>query len=510
MVSRLILFSLLIWISATGLAQSQTSDVKDLQYAKKTLQLRTRQLDSIITAINLLSTHRMSPTAKAVYDFVAAYVDTSSAANGHVILENNTPKAHRDSLEFRANSTIVFAATNTSTRTIIEAVLESNSVNSAEIASDAVGYSELIANCVDSTIIINGGVSVLDINQNGASSGQTLKWNGTQWAPADASDGNGIYSGSGIIATSAVSTVDTSSLWKIAYSNDNAAIVIDDGNAATYIGSPDLDQYAQFDNSEVQIGADGALITYETNTLTIQPTAKDTIIKIAAEGTNMFGISTLVDTFNNAATAYKIGSLSGTGRIYLTGYEAYLQAPLRQVDNKGIEFRGSTGNLYIHPNGDYYTSTLTGDNETTNRNITWNFASGGINKGNPVIFRQVFSGNDTLCNSFEFFAKNTAGGGITHPDSILFRVGNYDRGTALNIRQNKTAEFGGPIHVGSISQPSSKAIAEFTSTTKGVLLPRMTTTQRDAITSPPAGLLIFNTTTTKMECYDGSTWQAAW
>jgi len=47
-------------------------------------------------------------------------------------------------------------------------------------------------------------------------------------------------------------------------------------------------------------------------------------------------------------------------------------------------------------------------------------------------------------------------------------------------------------------------------TTKGFLPPRMTTTQRDAIASPAAGLIIFNTTTTKLECYDGAAWQAAW
>lgn len=58
--------------------------------------------------------------------------------------------------------------------------------------------------------------------------------------------------------------------------------------------------------------------------------------------------------------------------------------------------------------------------------------------------------------------------------------------------------------------PNSSAALDITSTTKGLLLPRMTTTQRNAISSPTAGLVIFNTTTIKMEVYDGTTWQAAW
>lgn len=55
----------------------------------------------------------------------------------------------------------------------------------------AVAYVHLSPNIIDSTKIINGGVSVLDIGQHGAGSGQVLKWNGTQWAPADDEDSGG-------------------------------------------------------------------------------------------------------------------------------------------------------------------------------------------------------------------------------------------------------------------------------------------------------------------------------
>jgi hypothetical protein len=56
--------------------------------------------------------------------------------------------------------------------------------------------------------------------------------------------------------------------------------------------------------------------------------------------------------------------------------------------------------------------------------------------------------------------------------------------------------------------PSSKAILDLTSTTLGFLPPRMTTAQRDAITSVPAGLMIYNTTTNKINFYNGSAWEA--
>lgn len=58
-----------------------------------------------------------------------------------------------------------------------------------------------------------------------------------------------------------------------------------------------------------------------------------------------------------------------------------------------------------------------------------------------------------------------------------------------------------------IATPSTKAILDLTSTLKGFLPPRMTTTQRDAITSPPAGLVIYNTTTAKLNVFT-TAWEA--
>jgi hypothetical protein len=52
----------------------------------------------------------------------------------------------------------------------------------------------------------------------------------------------------------------------------------------------------------------------------------------------------------------------------------------------------------------------------------------------------------------------------------------------------------------------SSALLQVDSTTKGVLFPRMTTILRDAISSPANGLVLYNTTTNKLQCYNGSTW----
>jgi len=56
------------------------------------------------------------------------------------------------------------------------------------------------------------------------------------------------------------------------------------------------------------------------------------------------------------------------------------------------------------------------------------------------------------------------------------------------------------------STPNASAQLDITSTTKGLLLPRMTAAQRGAIASPAAGLMVYETTSTSIWIYNGSSW----
>ncbi len=57
------------------------------------------------------------------------------------------------------------------------------------------------------------------------------------------------------------------------------------------------------------------------------------------------------------------------------------------------------------------------------------------------------------------------------------------------------------------TNPSPAAILDVSSTNKGLLIPRMTTAERNLIPTPlPSGLLIFNTTTNTFQFYGGTTW----
>lgn len=55
---------------------------------------------------------------------------------------------------------------------------------------------------------------------------------------------------------------------------------------------------------------------------------------------------------------------------------------------------------------------------------------------------------------------------------------------------------------------NGSAVLQADSTTKGFLPPRMTTTQRNAIATPAAGLVVYDTTDNKHYGYNGTTWNA--
>lgn len=83
-------------------------------------------------------------------------------------------------------------------------------------------------------------------------------------------------------------------------------------------------------------------------------------------------------------------------------------------------------------------------------------------------------------------------------------------GISLGSYQATTPPTGGALIPGNVSIGSSSltpsAVLSLTSTTQGFLPPQMTTTQRNAISSPAAGLTIYSTTDHDVEFWNGSAW----
>ena len=73
----------------------------------------------------------------------------------------------------------------------------------------------------------------------------------------------------------------------------------------------------------------------------------------------------------------------------------------------------------------------------------------------------------------------------------------------------ESIDSNGSLGLGTTSIVST-ALFEMVSTTKGLLPPRMTTSERTAINSPAEGLIVYDLTIHKLFVYDGTTWQSAW
>ena len=186
-----------------------------------------------------------------------------------------------------------------------------------------------------------------------------------------------------------------------------------------------------------------------------------------------------VGTSSPTAIIHSVGSVTASGAIARGNY---LQPTLVAAANNDVLV-----GLDIQPT--FTTGAFTGTTSAALR-VNGNIIplNGGVGSlgtpqlpfNNGLFLGTVFSNNIQAFNSHLNF--NT---------TSFTTVGRFFSGTG-----NLTLQSGGPF-----TDIASARLA-VNSTTQGVLIPRMTTTQRDAITSPAVGLQIFNTTTSCVEYFD--------
>jgi hypothetical protein len=90
------------------------------------------------------------------------------------------------------------------------------------------------------------------------------------------------------------------------------------------------------------------------------------------------------------------------------------------------------------------------------------------------------------------------------PSSPQILLAGNTRSSGANTMQLQASA--GVSVASSVTNPNASAQLDVSSTTKGFLPPRMTTTQKNAIATPASGLVVYDSTTNKLCCYDGSTW----
>jgi hypothetical protein len=88
------------------------------------------------------------------------------------------------------------------------------------------------------------------------------------------------------------------------------------------------------------------------------------------------------------------------------------------------------------------------------------------------------------------------------PGRLIFST-TADGASAPSERMRITSA--GRVSVGTTT-PNAAALLDLTSTTSGFLPPRMTTAQRDLISTPPNGLVLYNSTTDKLQVRAAGAW----
>jgi hypothetical protein len=115
----------------------------------------------------------------------------------------------------------------------------------------------------------------------------------------------------------------------------------------------------------------------------------------------------------------------------------------------------------------------------------------------------ALSGGATITNQRGFVAESS----LTGASSNQGFFGNIAAGTnRWNFYAAGSADnyFAGNVGVG-IAVPTAKL--DIQSTTSGVRFPNMTTTQKNAISGPQAGTIVFDTTLSKLAVYSGTAWE---
>lgn len=199
--------------------------------------------------------------------------------------------------------------------------------------------------------------------------------------------------------------------------------------------------------------------------------------------------------------------------------------------SKAAEF-SSSGSLrlqqriYASASGGYYFNLGGGaedQNGITFGSSTINFtlaAAGVMSVGNSSIVMQPFSSPSLTMNVSgatlaqfggvgAFRAPDGTAGSPTYTftsdsDNGLYLIAANTLGVATSGIE--AVRIDGSQNVGVGGAPVTNGILTLNSTTKAFVPPRMTTIQRDAITSPSSGMFIFNTSSGLLNYYSGGVW----
>lgn len=157
------------------------------------------------------------------------------------------------------------------------------------------------------------------------------------------------------------------------------------------------------------------------------------------------------------------------------------------------------GNGIYSGNGNIPASTVATVASTSTFTIDYNSGSDGlvIDDNNSRV--DIYSGDAATRLRIEDQSIDLTSDGFI----VLSRLG----GNAMSISGTTTNLFGNTnIYTGTLNTIDASAILEIDGTNGGLLIPRLTTTQRNAIGTPADGLILYNTESDKLTLRANSAW----
>ena len=218
----------------------------------------------------------------------------------------------------------------------------------------------------------------------------------------------------------------------------------------------------------------------------------------------------------NTFTGYQAGQFNTTGaNNTFTG----MAAGYENTTGSGNTITGVGAGFYNA--GDYNTMTgwNAGNLNTGSDNVFSGYSSGYNNAGNAntalgdyTMYNNAAGSNNVAVGYLSGFTITNGSRNTLIGDSADVSSGNLTNATAIGFKakvgQSNSIVLGnGSANVGvGTSTPNTTAVLDLSSTTQGVLIPRMSTTQRTSIGSPATGLQVYDNTLNQLYVYNGTAW----
>jgi hypothetical protein len=119
----------------------------------------------------------------------------------------------------------------------------------------------------------------------------------------------------------------------------------------------------------------------------------------------------------------------------------------------------------------------------------------------------LIGGSGSFMSAQQVKTYKVKGSNLQHYIDMISGIAFYTQdGTLGSIYDDAFSGFTDGVSIGKTTAPNASSMLEIVSTTKGLLFPRMTTVQKNAIATPVAGLVIYDTTLNKL-CVYTTAWQ---